>query len=177
MRIHPPSLSAWFCFLASLLFAHSALAEPFGCRVTAVLSGDTLTCLTDTRIEETIRLGNIEAPAVSQPFGQRARRSLAALTLGKPVTVREGRRDALKRIVGTLWVTPADCPGCGHTLDSAAAQLSLGLARYSWQHADAQAEQEREQYRFEENEARARKIGLWGDTRRTPPAQGRGPLE
>ncbi|PXB93890.1 hypothetical protein C0044_20720, partial [Pseudomonas aeruginosa] len=71
-------------------------------------------------------------------------------------------RDARFRILGAAWVTPADCPTCGHTLDAGLALLTIGLA--SWRDApdSGQTAEARGQYRFAEEEARARKAGQWG---------------
>jgi len=151
-----------------------SLATPLGaaaelsCRVIEVADGDSFTCLTADHRLERIRLQAIDAPENGQPFGQYARQNLAALLLERPVTVRWEQRDRDGRILGSVWVSPPDCPACGHTLDVGAAQLAAGMAWWLGEQA-LQTEQERERYRFEEHEARARRTGLWRDAEPLPP--------
>lgn len=147
----------------ALLLSFPTLAAQLECRVIGVADGDTLTCLTADKKQERIRLRGIDAPERKQPFGTRSQQHLAELVYGKLVTVHWDKRDRWKRIIGTAWVEPADCPGCGHTLDTGRAQLSAGMAWWFRRYAKEQPLEERLAYKFEENEARARSAGLWQD--------------
>lgn len=157
-------------FLLSLvLLAFPSLAAQLECRVVAISDGDTLTCLTAEKRQEKIRLRGIDAPERKQPWGERSRQHLAALVHGKPVVIDWQKRDRWKRIIGTVWVEPADCSGCGPTLDAGRAQLAAGMAWWFKRYASDQPLQERHSYEFEEAEARARRVGLWADPQQTPP--------
>lgn len=148
--------------IIALLSPH-ALAAQLECRVIGVADGDTLTCLTADKKQERIRLRGIDAPERKQPFGQRSKQNLSDLAYGKPVTIHWTKRDRWKRIIGTVWVEPADCPGCGPTLDTGRAQLAAGMAWWFKRYAKDQPLEERHAYEFEQSEARARSVGLWRD--------------
>ena len=149
--------------LFTLALPAAALADD-ACQVLAVASGDHLTCrLADQRRVE-VRLRGIEAPSPGEPYAEASKVNLQRLAEGHSATLVRPRRLDSGDVSAAVWVEPADCPGCGHTLDIGRAQLAVGMARW---HADApQGEEERAQYSFEEHEARARKVGLW-----RPPAQ------
>ena len=151
------------------LFFSPALAAQLECRVIGVADGDTLTCLTAERTQERIRLRGIDAPERKQPFGTRSQQSLADLVHGKPVTVHWDKRDRWGRIIGAVWVEPADCPGCGYTLDAGRAQLAAGMAWWFERYAKDQPREERHAYKFEQDEARARSAGLWRDPQPVAP--------
>ncbi|MFV3306673.1 thermonuclease family protein [Pseudomonas sp. NY15181] len=136
----------------------AALAQE-DCRITAVHSGDRLSCQTSGGAPLTIRLRGIDAPTPDQPFGERARETLQRLTLGKTANLRAAQREVDGSLRAAVWVEPADCPGCGQTLDAGRVLLSVGLAH--WRQTDEQTAEEKGQYEFEEQEARARRIGLW----------------
>lgn len=142
-----------------------ALAEQsISCKVTAISDGDTITCFDPiNRKQEKIRLRGIDAPESKQPFGQRSKQSLAALAHGKQATIKWDKRDRWGRIIGAVWVEPAGCTSCGHTLDTGRAQLIAGMAWWFKRYAKDQPVEERHQYEFEENEAKVRRIGLWQD--------------
>ncbi|SDJ00986.1 Endonuclease YncB, thermonuclease family [Pseudomonas delhiensis] len=151
MRLPRPAL------LFILALPAVALADG-PCQVTAVASGDRLTCRLAERSVE-VRLRGVEAPRAGEPYAQASLDNLQRLALGRGATLVLPREEAAGALSAAVWVEPADCPGCGHTLDVGRAQLSVGMAR--WRVADAQGEEERAQYNFEEQEARARKVGLW----------------
>lgn len=156
----------YLCVAFTVMPVH---AYELACKVVGVTDGDTVTCLTADRKQEKIRLQGIDAPESKQPFGQRSKQNLSDLVYGKPVTVRWKKRDRWKRILGAVWVTPSDCPACGHTLDAGAAQLTVGLAWWFRRYAKEQSLQQRHQYEFEEIEAKARQAGLWADSSPVPP--------
>ncbi|WP_430293248.1 thermonuclease family protein [Pseudomonas sp. B1-22] len=144
--------------LLLLTLSCAALAQE-DCRITAVHSGDLLNCQGSDGTSASIHLRGIDAPATDQALGEQARETLQQLALGKTASLHAARREADGSLRAAVWVEPADCPGCGHTLDVGRALLSVGLAR--WRQTDAQTAEEKGQYEFEEQEARARRIGLW----------------
>jgi len=133
--------------LSLLLAASPALAAVQG-RVVSVHDGDTLTVLIE-RHPVRVRLADIDAPELGQPFGSRSRQSLSGLCFGKVATLDVRGRDRYNRT----------------------------LARVSCAGADVNAEQVRRGYAWTfvryvrpdsplfaiEREARAAHRGLWQD--------------
>ena len=86
------------------------------------------------------------------------------MVFGKEVRVELDKRDRYKRIVGKVWVQPADCPTCPMTLDAGHAQITVGMGvvvseireratpRGSWEPTSSA-----------EQEAKAKRVGLWSD--------------
>lgn len=158
----------------TLLFGAAAATyapagETMTCRIVGVADGDTLTCLTADKKQERIRLRGIDAPERKQPYGARSTQSLSDLTFGKTATVHWNSRDRWGRVIGTVWVEPADCIRCGPTLDAGRAQLASGMAWWFKRYAKQQPLEERLSYEFEEKEARARSVGLWSEPHAIPP--------
>jgi endonuclease YncB( thermonuclease family) len=94
---------AW-ALLFGLLLAHSALAETILGRVVGVSDGDTITVLTRERKQIKVRLASIDAPEKSQPFGERAKKSLSDLCFGKDVRLEAEGEDRYGRIIATVYV-------------------------------------------------------------------------
>jgi hypothetical protein len=63
------------------------------------------------------------------------------------------------------------------TLDFGQAQLAAGLARWYRKYAKEQAPEDRARHEFEEQEARARRVGLWREPAPIPPWDWRGDSE
>ena len=150
--------------LASIVHAETLLG-----RVVAVADGDTITVLDADRQQHKIRLQGIDAPEKAQPFGERSKLNLSRLVFGKDVRVEWQKRDKYKRIVGKVWVQPADCPTCPMTLDAGHAQITVGLAWWYRKYASEQSPQDRGAYEFSEQESKAKRVGLWSDPNPTPP--------
>lgn len=115
-----------------------------------------------------IRLAAIDAPEQDQPFGTRWTKHLSDLVFWKPVDVELTKHDRNGRIVGKVWVAPADaCPeaelSCPMTLDVGLAQINAGMAWHYKQYAKEQSPKDRQRYSFEEEEAAVRRAGLWAD--------------
>jgi endonuclease YncB( thermonuclease family) len=166
--------------LASLLLLPPATAstsagevQSFEARVVAIHSGDTVTVLDRNLERHKVRLAGIDAPRKAQPFGERARRSLARSLYSKDVRVEWERRDGNGRLVARLWVTPPELncrqPGCPKTLDVSLTQLASGLAWHCVPDETTQATGDRDRYASAEEHARARKAGLWSTPDPVPP--------
>jgi endonuclease YncB( thermonuclease family) len=157
--------------------AVAATIQSFEGRVVGVADGDTVTVLDSNHLQHKIRLAGIDAPEKGQPFGDRSRQSLARAVLGKDVKVVWSKQDRYGRLVGTVWVAPVGtgCTGgaCPKTLDVNLAQLTVGLAWHFKKYENEQSPQERGQYAFAEEEARAKKAGLWSEPDPIPPWQWR----
>lgn len=94
-------LLAW---LPPAAAAPRAAAAPLAGVVTQVSDGDTLrfTPAGGSAIE--VRLAQIDAPEICQPWGAEARRALSDLALNKSATLRPAGRDAQGRTLGVLRV-------------------------------------------------------------------------
>jgi endonuclease YncB( thermonuclease family) len=152
-----------------LMFSIGALAETLTGTVVGVADGDTITVLDANRAQHKIRLGGIDAPEKAQPFGQRSKENLSRLVFDRDVRVEWEKRDKYKRIVGTVWVQPVSCPTCPKTLDAGLAQLTVGLAWWYRKYAKEQSPEAAGRYEFAEQEARAKRAGLWADADPVPP--------
>jgi endonuclease YncB( thermonuclease family) len=91
------------------------------------------------------------------------------MVFGKDVRVEGDKRDRYGRIVGKVWVQPSDCPTCPMTLDAGQAQLAAGLAWWYRKYAKEQTPEDKARYEFEEQEARALRVGLWREPAPIPP--------
>jgi endonuclease YncB( thermonuclease family) len=77
--------------------------------------------------------------------------------------VESDKSDRYGRLLGKVWVQPADCPTCGQTLDANHAQVLAGMAWWYRYYAKQQSPEDRGRYESAEDEAKARKWGLWVD--------------
>ncbi|SEJ14853.1 Endonuclease YncB, thermonuclease family [Azotobacter beijerinckii] len=73
------------CGAAALLFASSLPAAEPTCRVIRVQDGDSLTCLSAAKQRIEIRLADLDAPEIAQPYGQLAQLQLFRLVYNKSV--------------------------------------------------------------------------------------------
>lgn len=121
------------------------------CLVVAIADGDTLTarCGEPGAYEQVkIRIAEIDAPELGQPFGQRSRQSLAALCHGEVAAIKSTGSDRYGRALAAV-----ECGG----KDAATHQVSSGMAwlftRYSSNAAFAALQAE----------AKSSRLGLWHD--------------
>lgn len=133
--------------LTLLLAVHSAHADVRG-RVVSVHDGDTLTVLVERR-QVKVRLTDIDAPELKQPFGTRSRQSLAELCFGKDATLNVRGRDRYQRTLATVT-----CAGT----DANAEQVRRGYAWTYTRYARADSP-----LIAIESEARRAHRGLWSD--------------
>ena len=156
------------------LVASAASAQDILCRVVGVTDGDTVTVLDAAKAQHKVRLAGIDAPEKAQPFGERSKENLSRLVFGRDVRVDWRKTDRYGRLVGTVWVVSPDMPcrdkpDSPKTLDAGLAQLTVGLAWHYKKYAHEQEPQQRGQYAFAEEEARAKRVGLWKDANPVPP--------
>ncbi len=85
------------------------------------------------------------------------------MVAGKEVFVESDKKDRYGRVLGKVWVQPSDCPTCGKTLDTNHAQALAGMAWWYRYYAKEQSAEDRGRYEAAEDEAKARKWGLWAD--------------
>jgi len=75
-----------------------------GSRVSRVIDGDTLELTASPHRLVRIRLAQIDAPEMAQPYGEQARVALSSLTLGKRVRVAVVDIDRYGRTVGEVYL-------------------------------------------------------------------------
>ncbi len=147
-------------------------ADAMNGRVTHVYDGDTVSLSLNGQ-DHRVRLQGIDAPEQDQPFGQEAEEHLRALVLNREVRLEMSRtgagKDTYGRLLGKLWVQPADCRQCGKTLDANLAMLTVGLAWFYRYYKDDLSPEDQGRYEFAEHEARGKRAGLWQDDNPTPP--------
>ena len=123
-------------------------------RVVGVHDGDTVTCIDDTNTKQKVRLAEIDAPEIGQDFGKVSRDALAELVFGKTVEVRDDGKDRYGRWIGHLSVDGVDV------------NRQMVATGNAWHYA---AYSQDEQLDDLEQQARARKLGLWTQPSPTPP--------
>ncbi|MBT3297286.1 MAG: hypothetical protein HN383_18615, partial [Verrucomicrobia bacterium] len=107
-----------------------------------------------------VRLADIDAPEMGQPYGPEAKAALVDMIGGKLVVVTYGRRDRYGRILGTIFSGECNTypPNCGAERSSGWVNLAMVQAGHAWSYRHARktgavAEAERA--------ARREGIGLW----------------
>lgn len=103
----------------ALWSAHAVGAAPLFGRVVGVHDGDTLTLLTSDKQSHRVRVGDIDAPELGQPFGKASKLSLSELCFQKHAVVQVQGLDRWGRVIGRV-----DCAEA----DVAAAQIQSGMA-------------------------------------------------
>jgi endonuclease YncB( thermonuclease family) len=131
--------------------------------VVHIADGDTITVLDSNKVQHRVRIAGIDAPEKNQPFGNASRKRLVDLVARKEVRVEFNKHDRYGRILGKVLVKPPDCPTCGKTLDVGLAQITTGMAWWYRKYANEQSAEDQGRYEFAEQEARAKKAGLWKD--------------
>jgi endonuclease YncB( thermonuclease family) len=149
-----------FAFVAIALLAASAQAAQWRGKVVAIADGDTLTLLDEARKQHRIRLDGIDAPERAQPFGQRARQSLAALAHGREAVADCPKTDRYGRAVCRVFVDGVDV---------GLEQVRRGLAWHYLKYAHEQGPQARADYARAEGQARSGRAGIWSTRDPTPP--------
>lgn len=82
------------CLLAAtLLLPFAAMADTVAGRVVAISDGDTVTVLDSDNRQHKIRLAGIDAPESHQPFGQKSKTNLSALTYNREVVAECGKTE------------------------------------------------------------------------------------
>lgn len=128
--------------------------------IVGVADGDTLTLLDANKTRHRIRLDGIDAPERTQPFGQRARQSLASLAHGRTAQAHCPKTDRYGREVCRVTVDGVDV---------GLEQIRRGLAWHYARYANEQSLAERSMYEQAERAARTSGTGLWSFRDPTPP--------
>lgn len=141
---------ACFAFIA---LTTQAFAEITG-KVVSVTDGDTIKVLDSQNKEHKIRLGGIDAPEKSQPYGRASQKNLASLIAGKQVTVQASKTDRYGRTIGKVLVDGNDV-----NLE----QVRAGYAWWYRYYKSDQSPEDQRAYETAEDSAKASQAGLWKD--------------
>lgn len=140
-----------------LLFAILSLlvsSDTFYAKVIGVTDGDTIVVLTDNNKQIKIRLEGIDCPESSQNFGEMAKQATVALCFKKKVKVKETGKDKYGRTLAFVFVKDL----CVNN-----ELIKEGMAWHYKKHNHDPELAELEQ------QARAKKIGLWSQSAPTAP--------
>ncbi len=148
------------CLLGGVGVAQAAEDQTLIGRVVAVTDGDTITLLASGQEQHKVRIGGIDAPEKTQPFGQRSKQSLSDLLMHQSVRAQAHKRDRYGRWVATVWV--------GNT-DAGLHQIQRGMGWHYKAYEKEQPLAERLTYAAAEEVARAQHVGLWADQAPVPP--------
>jgi len=140
--------------LLSLFPANFPAHADVPARVVSVHDGDTLTVLIERR-QVKVRLAEIDAPELRQPFGSRSKQSLSDLCFGKTATLDVRGKDRYKRTIAQVT-----CAGT----DANAEQVRRGLAWTYTRYAKVGSPL----YAIQQNAQTAHR-GLWSDPAPVPP--------
>jgi micrococcal nuclease len=132
--------------VAPALAARTATETTLKLKVTSVHDGDTLTGINESKEQVKVRLDAIDAPELSQPYGQASRKALAEKVFGKVVTVTTKKRDQYGRVIGHVIVDKRDV------------NLELLEEGAVWHYGQYDRNK---RLREAEQSARAAKKGLW----------------
>jgi endonuclease YncB( thermonuclease family) len=149
-----------FAMLMALASPMAALSAEWQGTVVGVADGDTLTLLDANKTQYRIRLDGIDAPERTQPYGQRARQSLAALAHGRVASANCPKVDRYGRAVCRVLIDGVDV---------GLEQIRRGYAWHYVKYAHEQRAADRESYARAETEARAANVGLWSFSDPIPP--------
>lgn len=143
-----------FLLLSLLCRPQAAAAETLEGRVLSVHDGDTITLLSFRGETVKIRLAQIDAPEIDQPYGQQSRQSLAGMVNHRYVRVEVETLDKYGRTVGTVYADGRD---------TSREQIRRGMA---WAYRQYLHDSSLLQV---EDTARLARIGLWADAQPTQP--------
>jgi len=142
-----------FALFPSSTFAKAAYPALIEGKVVGVHDGDTITILREKK-QYKIRLDGIDAPELSQAYGQVAKRFASEFAFGKIARVEVHGIDRYGRYLGEVFVN-------GQSLNKAI--LAAGLAWHYKQYSKDPV------LASLEAQARFKRIGLWKDPSPIPP--------
>jgi micrococcal nuclease len=136
-----------------VLFSACGSATTFDGDVLRVVDGDSLVVLMDNQ-KVHVRLKEIDAPEMKQPFGKVSRQSLVDICFGKRARVLWTEKDRNSGLLARVW-----CSG----IDANAEQVRRGMAWVFDRYV-----KDRNLNPLQDI-ARTQRIGLWADAEPTPP--------
>lgn len=129
-------------------------------RVTRIIDGDTLTLSDNAQRPRTIHLFGIDAPELTQDYGNKAKASLSARAINQAASARCHAKDRYEHDLCVLSIRGQDI---------GLEQIRAGMAWWNQRHALQQTAQVRSEYQQAEFNAKIRRLGLWNSKNPTPP--------
>lgn len=129
------------------LHAIEAYGQRFTVKVVGVTDGDTFTAINRDNLQLKIRVYGIDAPEKGQDFGKRAKQALSDYIFGKEVTIDVKKTDGWGRYVSYVYTADGK--------DVSLMMLKDGMA-WHFKKYDLT-----EEYAKAEEQAKAKKVGLW----------------
>ncbi len=123
----------------------------FECSVFKVADGDTLTCRAANGARHKIRLQGIDAPEKDQRYGKQSGAYLRDLVMGRKIRVELLDTDQYGRDLAVI------------TLGGKNVNETMLATGHAWAYRHYLSGSRRDIYLGLEKEARAKKLGLWGD--------------
>lgn len=160
--------STWLILLCGFLLSFGLSATEILGRVVAVSDGDSITVLASDNRQVKVRLAGIDAPERGQAFGQSSRQNLSDLVFGKDVRVSVVDTDRYGRIVGIVYV-PVPGPNGDIVIDVDLAQIESGHAWAYRSYLRTLPAERAKRYVAAEDNAKARRQGLWMEKDPDPP--------
>jgi micrococcal nuclease len=141
-------LSLFLLLATPALGAPTAIETRLQLKVTSVHDGDTFTGINEANEQMKVRLDAVDAPELSQPYGQASRKALGEKIFGKTVTVITKKHDRYGRTIGHVLIDKRDV------------NLELLEDGAVWHYT---AYDHNKRLREAEASARSSKKGLWRD--------------
>ncbi len=158
--------------LLPFLLLSFAQAETFHCKVTEVINGNTINCLTEAKKQVKVRLYQIDSPESSQAYGQKAKQVLSDMIYGHTVKIENKGTDRYKRTLGVIYYIWTDNSCRINDPNLSCSPLTTDINRemvtqgYAWYYPFTKKNPE---YQQAEQEAKAAKRGLWEDKHAVAP--------
>jgi len=144
-----------------LLIATTTHAEVMTGRVVGVADGDTLTLLDSSNAQHKIRLAQIDAPEIghgknkpAQPFGERSKTALSNLVFQQTVEADCDTKDRYGRLICKIMLNGLN--------------VNLEQVKNGWAWVYVKYAKEASYFEAEE-QAKAKRIGLWTDSEPVAP--------
>ena len=153
-------MRVFFAMLIALASPLAALAAERHGTIVGVADGDTLTLLDANKTQHRIRIDGIDAPERTQPYGERAKQSLAALAHGRAASLDCPKIDRYGRAVCRVYIDG---------IDVGLEQIRRGLAWHYVRYAHEQRETDRNAYARPSTTRVRRRSGLWSFNDPMPP--------
>lgn len=125
----------------------NAIAQKFPVKVVGVTDGDTFTVVNKDNLQLKIRIWGIDAPEKGQDYGNKAKQVLSDYIYGKEIVIDVQSRDSWGRYISYVFTPEGK--------DISLIMLNEGMAWHFTKYDST------EEYHRAEEEARAKRIGLW----------------
>lgn len=158
--------------LAAPTFAAQAAVETMDATVVSFPEGESIVVRDAKSMKHEVKLSGIELIEQGQPHFRESRRFLSSLLFSKSVRVEWTRRDSRGWLLGKVSLSPPESrchdASCPKTMDVGLTLLTGGLAWHKKDDPD-QSQEDRARYVAAEEQARAKRVGLWADAKPVPP--------